>query len=52
MFELFADYEKCRALIKVLGWSELDEEEREAIQWILEEYYEKLGDKIKNIGKK
>ena len=45
-------YEKCRALISVIGIQGVSENDRGALLWMLEEYFGKLGEAIEKSQKK
>ena len=42
--DVSVNYEKCKVLIKALACAE--DSDKETLIWMLEEYYERLGDAI------
>ena len=51
MTKLLEYYEKCRVLIKALDCNEMDEADKDALLWMLEEKFEMLGEMIRTIEK-
>ena len=44
--KFWGTYEKCRVLIKALFCPDLDQNDRDALVWMLQENFEKLKDFI------
>lgn len=45
-FSVIGYYQRCKTLAKVLGMDNLDDEDRSALVWVLEDCLEQLGQKI------
>ena len=52
MESLLEYYEKSRAIIKALGYCELDDDDRDALLWILDDLFSELGKQIRTVVKK
>ena len=46
MDEFWGVYEKCRVLIKALFCADLDQNDKDALAWLLQESFKKLGELI------